>query len=290
MEMLRILLADQEQNAVGIYALTGDGLRPEWEFRAYWEEIFQDVRLRRDDIGRDILACANANRCGCIIDRAAGEVIWMTRQGPQNPHAAEILPGGILALAGSVGSAVAFFRYAGEHASDVPRAAYTLEDAHGLQYDPARGCLWALGYAALHRIRVTGLAEGGIAAETEAVYPLPFAPSGHDLWPAADGSGALWLTERDQVIRFEPDTGDFSRDYPGFAAVSRPHTKAVAPFPDGTVITLVPDGGYLPWTADVLRVCSPDAGTVREISIDGHAAYKVRPLAAKYMHDKENAT
>ena len=282
----RIALADQETNGVWVHDLE-KGVCDEpslvWSFQAPWPEIFQDIRLRRGPNGRELLLAACSNGFARMIDVAGKVPIWESDDLAVNPHAIELLPNGILAVGCSTGGQVCFF----DLNSPEPErsgAAHPLVSAHGLVYDEERDRLWALGKSELHRLEVSPDGAGGIRLTLEAVYMLP-SPGGHDLWPVpGSGKRRLWVTNHGGVFQFSTADGTFSSQYPGAEAVSCSNTKAIGSFPDGTVVSMVPDGGYFSWTAASFRIFSPNGASYdrRELSIPGRASYKVRIWSPDY--------
>lgn len=83
---------------------------------------------------------------------------------------------------------------------------YAFSDAHGVEWDASRGCLWALG-----RRGVVGFDWDPETLELrERVccdFPDPSLRDGHDLTP--DGCGGYFVTVPDRILRFFPDERRF---------------------------------------------------------------------------------
>lgn len=139
------------------------------------------------DGGKRILITSSAGGVA-LVERESGGAVFWARVG--NAHSAQMLPGGRIAVAGSVhqdGNCVALFdvKTPGKRLfSD------ELKSGHGVVWDAERKLLWALGY---DELRAYSLADWDTAApklKREVVYPLPDAPnaSGHDLqtYPGGD--------------------------------------------------------------------------------------------------------
>jgi hypothetical protein len=127
----------------------------------------------------------------------------------KNAHSAELLPGGLVVVASSSapekqGDRLLLFD---RKISQVPIFSLPLEAAHGVVWDQRRKVLWALGGATLLRIRVESGAESP-RLTIEKRIPLP-AREGHDLQIASDAS-ALYVTNTEQVFRFDPDRLEFT--------------------------------------------------------------------------------
>ena len=281
-----VVLLDQQTNALRLYDADRD-LSPGsecWIFRAPWKEIFQDARLRLHN-GRPLVLAACSLFCAAIADAGTGEVIWLTRQASDNPHAMELLPDGTVVVACSDGGALSFFDLHGADPA-APLGELALFQPHGLWYDPARDRLWVLDYTHLRLLRLTRT-ESGITAEEEAAVPFPEGDGGHDLWAVAGSSGQrLWVTNHQRVWQFDTQTLQYLSDYPGAAQIDRPHTKGIGSFADGCVAALVPDAGFHPWTAASARLFRPgEAGDFRsqELAFPGRASYKIRAWLAEYI-------
>ncbi len=109
-------------------------------------------------------------------------------------------------------------------------------------YDEERDRLWALGKSELHRLEVSPDGAGGIRLTFGGGLHAAVA-GGHDLWPVpGSGKRRLWVTNHGGVFQFSTADGTFSSQYPGAEAVSCSNTKAIGSFPDGTVVSMVPDG------------------------------------------------
>lgn len=279
-----VAIADQETTSVRVYDLDADTFdegSEVWSFHAPWKNKFQDIRLRRLD-GREVLAAACDADYACIVDIETKEVLWSTHEGASNPHSIELLPDGIVAVGATTGMELHFFDLRSPEPSNM-QACLGPHDFHGLLYDPHLDRLWAWGDTDLQLLKVER-AEGGIRYTVEAVYTIEDR-WGHDLQPVLGSGGRkLWLTNHRAVLQFDTDTRTFSEDYPGAELISRPDTKAIGNYSDGTVISMVPDAGFLPWTSYAIRVFTPgEAGfTFRDIPIPGRASYKCRVWTAEY--------
>ncbi|MFH8609428.1 DUF6528 family protein [Streptomyces sp. NPDC018029] len=186
-----------------------------------------------------------------VVEHPSGRRYWGAALGPGddlfNPHSAEILPDGNVAVACSTGALVRLYA-----ASRGPRATRyaeaTLKGAHGLHWDGAREVLWAIGDDELVSYAVGGTAGRPTLTRTYAVG-LPVGtpgrtPGGHDLFPVAGRPGRLWVTTNAAVFQYEPDSGAFLRDFAGAEEISRKSVKAVGDDPrTGQVLTTVPESG-----------------------------------------------
>lgn len=186
-----------------------------------------------------------------VVAYPSGKRYWGTAIGPGddlfNPHSAEILPDGNVAVACSTGARVRLYA-----ASQGPRATRyaeaVLKGAHGLHWDGARRVLWAIGDDDLVAYEVGGTAARP-ALEERLRVGLPVAtpgrtPGGHDLFPVAGRPGRLWVTTNAAVFQYEKRSRAFAQDFAGHEEISRKSVKAVGNDPrTGQVLSTVPEPG-----------------------------------------------
>ncbi|MFF1378571.1 DUF6528 family protein [Streptomyces sp. NPDC058308] len=203
-----------------------------------------------------------------VVEHPTGRRYWGTAIGPGddlfNPHSAELLPDGNVAVACSTGARVRLYA-----ASRGPRSArYTeaeLKGAHALHWDAAREVLWALGDDELVTYAVGGKAARPTLTRLSAVG-LPVGapgrtPGGHDLFPVAGRPGRLWVTTGAAVFQYETRSGEFVRDFAGYETISRKSVKAVGDDPrTGQVVTTVPESGLgETWWTTTVSVHRPES-------------------------------
>ncbi|MFF9900557.1 DUF6528 family protein [Streptomyces longispororuber] len=185
------------------------------------------------------------------VEYPSGRRRWGAALGPGddlfNPHSAEVLPDGNVAVACSTGALVRL--YAASSGPDATRYAEArLKGAHGLHWDRTRRVLWAVGDDELVAYRVRGT-PARPALDQAFAAPLPVAvpgrtAGGHDLFPVAGRPGRLWVTTNASVFQYEKRTGTFHRNYAGHETVDRAKVKAVGNDPrTGQVLSTVPESG-----------------------------------------------
>ncbi|MFF8658096.1 DUF6528 family protein [Streptomyces huasconensis] len=216
-----------------------------------------------------------------VVAHPSGRRYWGTALGPGddlfNPHSAEILPDGNVAVAGSTGALVRLYA-----ASQGPRAdryaEARLKGAHGLHWDGARRVLWAIGDDELVAYEVGGTAARPTLTRAFAVG-LPVGtpgrtPGGHDLFPVAGRPGRLWVTTNAAVFQYDTGSGVFVQDFAGAGEISRKSVKAVGDDPrTGQVLSTVPERGLEEtWWTTTVSVHRP-ASTYRLV---GGGIYKAR--------------
>jgi hypothetical protein len=243
-----------------------------WSWRAAdrpeLPEAFRGLFRTTDDCkpvdgGRRILISASSGGCA-LVERETGNVLWYARVG--NAHSIEMLPGGRIAVAGSVhaqGNRVCIF--------DVKRPNEELfhdelRSGHGVVWDAKRELLWALGYDELRAYRLRDWETASPKLEKAATYKLPDA-GGHELSPAPDDDGLI-VTTHEHVHVFDREKRVFS---PYGPLQDHGHVKCVSVNPRTKRVAYVQaEGGE--WWSPRVRFLEP-AG---ELKLEGERIYKVR--------------
>lgn len=192
-----------------------------------------------------------------------------------NPHSAELLPGGNIAVAASTAGWVRV--YASSQGSDAGHyAEFVLPGAHGVEWDADRELLWALGTDDLVALRIAGTDAIPVVEEVDRIA-LP-TRGGHDLQPVAGDPDRLWVSTGREVYQFVKSVRRFDPAYPGCLEISRAAVKSVGNQPSGQVAQTVPQPGSLyEWTTDTVDLFGPRGLRIRE----GAAIYKARILLAE---------
>jgi hypothetical protein len=184
----------------------------------------------------------------------------------KNAHSAELLPGGLIAVAsssdpGGDGDRVLLFD---RHKSEKPVGYLPLEAAHGVVWDSKRNVLWALGDKQLMRLRldVTGSAPHFVVLQH---VPLP-SSEGHDLQLADDGS-TLYVTTAKTVFSVDSESLSF-KPFEPFLGISRIKSLSMNAQTKQIAYTQADSGVW--WTY-MLRFLNPDQQIVLPSMI-----YKVR--------------
>ncbi|MGW7088693.1 DUF6528 family protein [Streptomyces sp. NPDC054871] len=216
-----------------------------------------------------------------VVDYPSGKRYWGTAIGPGddlfNPHSAEILPDGNVAVACSTGALVRLYAASqGPHASRY--AEVELKGAHGLHWDGAREVLWAIGDDELVTYAVGGTrARPTLTRRFSIGLPVGTpgrTPGGHDLFPVAGRPGRLWVTTNTAVFQYDIGGRAFVQDFAGAGEISRKSVKGVGNDPrTGQVISTVPEGGLEEtWWTTKVSVHRPRG----EYELVGGGIYKAR--------------
>lgn len=152
--------------------------------------------------GKQLLITSSGGGCA-LLELPSGKAIWWARA--TNAHSIEALPGGLIAVASSVGKGGDQVILYDETIPMNAIAQIPLHSAHGLVWDEARKCLWALGFDEL--IACT-LENRKLVVKSR--YKLPD-DDGHDLRPVPN-SADLMLSTHTSVWRFHRDNAVFRPD------------------------------------------------------------------------------
>ncbi|MBO5221215.1 MAG: hypothetical protein J6C26_02765 [Clostridia bacterium] len=297
-----VLGNDQWNESIVLYDLDcidSLGSLEQGEIQRWSTDHISGMTYREDTVFGDVFL--TVGRTASLVTFPEGKVLWSTDSPGRNSHAAELLPGGNLIVANSSGDDFRLFFTSALLTSDRDSAAtyvsYPFFHTHGVLWDPVYQCLWVLGAGELAAYRAVG---EGVSQRLE---PIPgkrwsiseYGNGGHDLNPDPTDSRYLFCTPLHGVLRFDKQTGTFSRPYPAQAAIATRHCKSFSCFPDGTFVYTSPalrddpkwnDWWKQNWCTDRivwLRV-SPD-GTFeeREIFSDQGAFYKCKVFYGQYL-------
>ncbi|MFG2501446.1 DUF6528 family protein [Streptomyces sp. NPDC048441] len=217
-----------------------------------------------------------------VVDYPSGRRYWGTAIGPGddlfNPHSAEILPDGNVAVACSTGALVRLYAASqGPHAARF--AEVELKGAHGLHWDGAREVLWAIGDDELVTYAVGGTrARPSLTRRSSVGLPVGTpgkTPGGHDLFPVAGRRGRrLWVTTNASVFQYDIGGRAFVQDFAGVEEIARKSVKAIGDDPrTGQVLTTVPESGLEEtWWTTRVSVDRPRG----EYELVGGGIYKAR--------------
>ncbi|MFJ9609507.1 DUF6528 family protein [Kitasatospora sp. NPDC101176] len=229
-----------------------------------------EARIRIRQGRRHLLATASGGLVA-VVDTATGCTRWAVDVGgAANPHSAELLPDGNVAVVASGGGWIRLYA-----ASQGPRAtahaAVPLPGAHGVYRDARTGLLLALGDDVLLALRVGGTP----AAPTLTVVrttPLPDR-GGHDLAPVLSAPGRYWVSTLEHLWSYDPSADRFTPVHLGTPAAER-DVKSIGDEPGtGRILTAAPDhAGPCDWCTSVITLHRPDG--VR--ALRGTHVYKAR--------------
>ncbi|MFC5664489.1 DUF6528 family protein [Kitasatospora misakiensis] len=240
-------------------------LHPRWT----WD--LPDEAKNRVRHGRRYLVTTASGGLAALVDTVTGAAVWATDTGRgANPHSAELLPDGNVAVAASGGGWIRLYAASLGPRSTV-HAEYRLPGAHGVHWDARSGWLWALGDDTLTALRVGGTAAAPtLTAERSVRLPEP---GGHDLAPVLAAPGRFWVSTARHLWRYDLAADRFTRIRLADERAER-DIKSVGDEPGtGRLLTAAPDhAGPCAWCTSVLTLHRPDG--VRQLP--GVHLYKAR--------------
>lgn len=201
------------------------------------------VKLRNSGLwgGQWIVATASGG-LATIAAYPAGTKKWALNVGG-NPHDAELLPNGNIAIAASTGNYVRVYA-SSQGESNGTYAEFIFYDAHGVLWDPAIKRLWILGHLEKHgeciltALKIEGNdAQPKLSEDQHYRYAVP-SKGGHNLTAYCGDTNKLWISTGSKVYIFDKSAGIFT-EAPG--AINKPGVKSVSNQPSGTVVITRPD-------------------------------------------------
>lgn len=210
--------------------------------------------------GKRLLVTSSGGGCA-LLEMPSGKPLWWARA--TNAHSIEALPGGLIAVAASVGKGGDKVLLFDEKVPLKALAEIPLPSAHGLVWDEARKCLWALGFDELLACNIEGR-----KLAVKARHKLPD-EDGHDL-SAVASSPELVLSTHASVWRFHRDKATFRAD-PDLK--DRAKVKSVDIHPRSSRVAVIEPSGKS-WWSDSLELMHPAA----KLPFKGETLYKARWL------------
>lgn len=224
------------------------------------------------DGGRAILVTASTGGV-VLIERSTGKVTF--RATAPMAHSADLLPGGLIAMALSIHKNGDRLELYDRRRSEMPLLHLPLPSGHGAVWDAGRQRLFVLSHDLIQAYRVTGTRRAPALVEA-ARWTLPGRRDGHDLSLRPDGR--YLVTTDDGVWTFDP-AGDF---VPLPALNPKLRVKAVSMTGDAAPGK---DDGRLAWVqaeeswwATGFTIARGDGSDPVRIPVDGLHLYKVRWL------------
>lgn len=278
-----IAVTEQKNTEIVVYDLAKGGLTEDNVIRRFPTQGFgaADTRLRELNGKRVVLAAGGFH--AFLYDYETGETLWSyVGNLIWNAHAMELLPNGVIAVAGSTGNNLTFFDSADPANTSPLRLEF--EDAHGAVWDPTHEVLWVCGKNVMKSYRVT-LTGGTIHATEQQSLTIPESGA-HDLQPVYGTPGSYWVTTSSGVYVFDSNTGRFSA-IPASARLGLKAVKGIGSFPDGCIVQTIADGSYESWNTATVHFYRYNETLKIYIMTDfvsptDAAFYKVRAWFASY--------
>lgn len=281
-----VITTDQKNSCVRVFDISSSNedisaSSAIWSFK-YEKYNIADTRLREYNGKEVILAAYGSTQAKIVTFDDEKTVVWSTSMAASNPHACELLPCGVVAVASSDGNEIRFFDIDGDGKTYESK---DLSDAHGLLYDPTLDILWAIGRTTLTAYEVN-ITQGVISVKEKTEYrktiPSDYA---HDLQPVYGNTDQMWIATSSTVYVYSKSQGRFMTDFDGASKISSNRIKGISNFDDGSVITIKPDGAFKSWTSKSFTLYLKKDG-----SFESHVFtsadcdfYKVRCLNKNYQ-------
>ncbi|MBB5981970.1 DUF6528 family protein [Kribbella solani] len=229
-----------------------------------------DAKLRLKS-GSSVAVVADSNGLAALISYPAGQRIWGVNVGASNnPHSIEMLPNGNVAVAASAGGFIRLYN-ASQGSSSAGYASYALPDAHGVQWDPTRKVLWALGGDQLVALTVGGTAAAPTLSEQNTIT-LPTG-GGHDLSPVLANHDRLWVSTGSKVYQVSKSSRKVVATY------DQAGIKSITSKANGQQVRTSPKSGCrTSWCTDTVSFASPAATR----TLTGAEIYKARVWSSHY--------
>ncbi len=232
--------------------------------------------------GKKVLLAAYGSRFSKMLDIETGEVLWFCDSVGRNPHSVELTPNGVIAVASSNGNCVNFYS-----ATDVNKMlSVTLDDAHGVLYDPDTELVFAVGLNKLRAFSV-GLDENGDVTVKEDVSRAKTLPSNyaHDLQPVYGNTDRFWITTSSSVYQYSVSENKIYTNFDGRKQLLVNDIKGIGNFENGSIMYVTPDGKFETWTSESVYLCYKyrDQYAKYKISFDTVGIYKLRVAYFEYQ-------
>jgi len=181
----------------------------------------------------------------------------------QNPHSAEVLPDGNVAVATSTDGKLNTFVTDTVKGKGEIFKSYNLPSAHNVVWDKERQRLYTTEGSLLYSYKYNNDKKAPSLTSRELLYELPSSETcAHDLYPVNGEKDMLWLTTNENVWKYDVVKNEITKVYPFYGV------KSVSDSPDG-VLMLYP---VTEWWSDGLI-----GGTGKKLfSISGAKIYKGR--------------
>jgi hypothetical protein len=236
----------------------------------YWG-LPSDVKLRMNQAGAYVAVVTDSRGLAGLISYPGGQRLWATNVGAaNNPHSAELLPDGNVAVAASAGGFIRIYT-ASQGSASTKSVSYSLPDAHGVQWDPAGQVLWVLGGNRLAALTIGGTAAAPTITETFRLDLLT--GGGHDLTPVLEDHDRLWISTGSKVYQFSKSARAIvaTEDVGGI--------KSVNSMPNAQQVRTTPKAGCkTTWCTDTVNFAVPAATR----TLPGAQIYKARVWSSRY--------
>ena len=237
--------------------------------------------------GNVVVYCTNDPGYAEILSYETGESLWKTANFGTSPnaHSVELLPNGVLAVAGSSGS----IRFYDIESDATTYESVSLTNAHGLLWDEENEILWALGdVLTAYTVEKT---NGGITVTQDASINVSTA-GGHDLSAYYGDTNKMWIATNLGVYIYNKTTKTLTavtfKDSQDNAMPST-QVKGIGNYLDNSMVLTRDDdlltGDYVYNTPNIVvyKVVDGSYTVEKTICIENGAFYKARVVDFNYQ-------
>ena len=256
------------------------------------------LKYRENTVLGNVILVAGSR--STILSYPSGKRIWYTSTPGSNPHSIEMLPSGNIVIASSSDGILRLFKTSAlvDKNKDVAKAYtdYTLDDAHGVLWDPEYQLLWALGAYDLKAYRVEGTGtEEKLVEVPKMSLKLPESKYwGHDLSPDYTNTRYLYITVGACVLRFDKEELSLTEDFPNSDLINRSNVKGFSNNPSGNFFATGETGGEgcewkdwwkAAWCTNTIYYYRANGEILEKFTLttEKSAFYKARALCGRYQ-------
>ena len=293
-----VMACDQQNKRIVIYDFnkyTQTKSLDQMEVRSFSLGHTADVKYREGTtFGNVLLITGDQSSANTgMYNYSNGKAIWKTSNPGSNPHAIEILPSGNIVIASSTDNKVRLFKTSALKTNDTATANtyidYTLEDAHGVLWDPTYKVLWALGRYEIKAYYIQGVGTGEKLVEaTQMKISLPEGHrGGHDLSPDYTDTRYLYITVGEFALKIDKKERKIIADYEYSKLMNAQNIKGFSNNPAGNFFITgeINTTSFASWCTNSIYFCRYNGTTYEKIKLTSSksAIYKARALCGTYQ-------
>ena len=254
-----------------------------------------DVKYREGTVFGDVLLITGDRASGNtgIYNYSTGKSIWKTSNCGSNPHSIEILPSGNIVIASSTDGKLRLCKTSALQTNDTATANtyidYSLEDAHGVLWDPTYKVVWALGRYELRAYAISGTGTGEKLVEVTnmRIYLPEGHRGGHDLSPDYTNTRYLYITVGEFALKIDKQELKIIADYEYSKLMNARNIKGFSNNPLGNFFITGEIGttSYSTSTTNSIYFCRYNGTTYEKIKLTSSKAaiYKARAFCGTYQ-------
>ncbi len=299
----QVIVCDHQNSRIVVYDMSRLGEKGNLDEAEIWEYktgFVAGQKYREDTVYGDVVIFCGPDGPG-VVTYPGKRLVWSGGSGMagSNPHSIEILPSGNIVTASTTDSTIRIFNTKNmveKKDKKTDYESYTFDDAHGVLWDPANECLWAVGKTELVAYKVVDDGDGTESLKRVVGFggKLP-TTDGHDLSADFFDSNKLWITTNTGVYHFDKTTGEFDAKFDQYGKLSKKFVKGFGNNLNGNYFYSNPNGGkgrewegtdLAEWCTDTIYFCywkSKNFLYSQACVSETSAFYKARVFYGKYQ-------